>query len=328
MTELYPIKFNSILKEKMWGGHALVSLYNKKGDPHKHYGESWELSGVQDNLSVATNGFLAGNNIEELIEIYMGDLVGDTIYEKFGIEFPLLIKIIEANDDLSIQVHPDNELALKRHNAYGKTEMSYVLETENGAKIYSGFNKQYTKDEYLQAVNDDTLPSMLCSEESAPGDVFFTPAGKIHAIGAGNILMEIQQTSDITYRIYDWGRVDANGKSRELHTKLATDAIDFSTIGSGKLTSCPHLDRSEKIADCEFFTVNLQWIITPVEKNYMRLDSFVIFFCIEGEFTIQYEGNKHETVKKGETVLLPAILKEIVIEPIAEAKYLEIYIKK
>ena len=328
MTELYPLKFDSILKEKMWGGHALVSYYNKEGDPHKHYGESWELSGVQDNLSMINNGFLQGNNIEELIEVYMGDLVGDAIYEKFGIEFPLLIKIIEANDDLSIQVHPDNELALKRHNAYGKTEMWYILETEEGAKIYSGFNKQYTKEEYLEAVKSETLPSMLCAELSSPGDVFFTPAGKVHAIGAGNILMEIQQTSDITYRISDWGRVDANGKSRPLHTDLAVDAIDFSTIGSGKKTSCPHLDRPEKIADCEFFTVNLQWIITPVEKNYMRLDSFVIFFCIEGEFSIKYNGDKTETVKKGETVLLPAILKEVVIEPNPEAKYLEIYIKK
>ncbi len=326
MSELYPLKFEPQLKEKIWGGSSLVSNYNKSGDPDLKYGECWEISAVSDNLSVISNGFLAGNNIEEIVEVYMGDLVGDTIYEKFGIEFPLLIKLIEAASDLSIQVHPDNELALKRHNAYGKTEMWYILEAGEGSKIYTGFKKKTTRDEYLEAVKNNDVASLIGSAKCSPGDVFLNPSGRIHAIGAGLTLVEIQQTSDITYRISDWGRLDSTGKPRELHTDLATDAIDFGSVGSGKSSPSIDINSSVSIADCEFFTSNLQWIDKPVWKNYNSIDSFIIYICVEGAFNVRW-GEKSEGISMGETVLIPASLKEVILEPSPEAKLLEVYIK-
>ncbi len=212
MAELYPLRFEPVLKEKIWGGSALVAKYGKNGEGLRNVGESWEISAVAGNLSVVTNGFLAGNNIEEIIEVYMGDLTGEAIFDKFGNEFPLLIKLIEAREDLSVQVHPGNELARERHNAYGKTEMWYILESQKGARIYTGFSKPVAREEYLNALKNNTIQDLLNVETADPGDAFFTPAGRIHAIGAGVVLAEIQQTSDITYRIYDWGR---NNKERK-----------------------------------------------------------------------------------------------------------------
>jgi len=227
MTELYPLKFEPVLVDKIWGGNSLVKNWGKNADLSRKIGESWEISAIPDQLSVVSNGFLAGNNIEELIEVYMGDLTGDSVYDKFGIEFPLLIKLIEANEDLSIQVHPGDKLARERHNAYGKTEMWYILENSPGASIYTGFNRPVTREKYIDVVESGDLASIMNTEYPVKGDVFFTPAGRIHAIGAGVILAEIQQTSDITYRIFDWNRKSKDGESRELHTELAVDAIDY-----------------------------------------------------------------------------------------------------
>src|ERR1035437_9564977 len=201
MSELYPLKFEPILKDKVWGGDALMKRYNKNPVGIPNIGESWEISAVEDNLSIISNGFLAGNTIEELIEVYMGDITGDLIFEKFGNEFPLLIKFIEAKEDLSIQVHPDDALARKRHKAYGKTEMWYILESEKGARIYTGFKEGVTKEIYEKSVRDGNIADLLNIEIMEPGDALFTPAGRVHAIGAGIVLIEIQQTSDITYRI-------------------------------------------------------------------------------------------------------------------------------
>lgn len=327
MAELYPLKFEPILKETLWGGYELVNRFFKKGDPAKKYGESWEISAVSDNNSVVTNGFLAGNNIEELIEVYMGDITGDSVYEVFGNEFPLLIKIIEARQDLSIQVHPDNETAKKRHRAYGKTEMWYILENEKGAKIYTGFDKECSKEAYLEAVGNGTLDKILNVELSSPGDVFFVPAGRIHAIGTGNILVEIQQTSDITYRIFDWNRVDSNGKSRELHTDLAVDVIDFKAAGKSKISKEPQLNKTENLVNCEYFTTNIINFSSVIEKDYNLIDSFVIYICTRGEFVIRWEDNS-EHVIKGETVLLPAMIKEVTLEPSPEASLLEVFINR
>ncbi len=235
MSELYPLRFEPILKEKIWGGSSLAEHYGKKAGNLKNIGESWEISAVSENLSVISNGFLAGNNIEEIIEVYMGDITGESVFEKFGNEFPLLIKLIEARDDLSVQVHPGNELAKERHNAFGKTEMWYILQSEKNAKIYTGFSKPVTRDSYINALKNNTVTDILNIERAYPGDTFFTPAGRIHAIGAGIVLAEIQQTSDITYRIYDWDRKDNTGKSRELHTDLALEAIDFNASGKNKI---------------------------------------------------------------------------------------------
>jgi mannose-6-phosphate isomerase len=325
MSELYPLKFEPVLKETIWGGTSLVNRYHKKADPSVKYGESWEISAVSGNLSVVSNGFLAGNNIGELIEVYMGDITGDAVFDKFGNEFPLLIKLIEAREDLSIQVHPGNELAKERHNAYGKTEMWYMLESEKGSKIYTGFRVPVTREIYLEALKNDNLADILNSETPDPGDVFFTPSGRIHAIGAGNILVEIQQTSDITYRIFDWNRKGADGRSRKLHTDLALDAINFEASGKCRIIPQTSLNRTETLVNCEFFTTNIISFNEQISKDYTLIDSFIIYICLEGEFLIRWEGNS-EPVIKGETVLLPAMIKEVDLEPSPEAKLLEVFI--
>lgn len=324
MSELYPIKFETAVKEKVWGGRMLAERYNKKNPAGGNIGESWEISAVADNISVVSNGFLAGNNLEELIEVYMGDLTGDSVYEKFGNEFPLLIKFIEARQDLSIQVHPGNDLAKKRHNAYGKTEMWYILDSDKEARIYTGFREGTTREMYLEALAAGKLADLLNVEKAEAGDVFFTPAGRIHAIGAGTTLVEIQQTSDITYRIFDWNR-DAGKEKRELHTDLALDAIDFSFTGSSKIKTVPELNQLQNLVNCEFFHTNLLKFNKPLKREYYLLDSFVVFICTEGELTLRWE-DKHEHMVKGETILLPAEIREVILEPSVESNILEVYL--
>jgi mannose-6-phosphate isomerase len=325
MSELYPLKFETVLKEKVWGGNALVSRFNKKPTGSNQIGESWELSAVADSLSVVSNGFLAGNNIEELIEVYMGDITGDSVFEKFGNEFPLLIKLIEAQEDLSIQVHPGDELARKRHKAYGKTEMWYILESKKGSKIYTGFKEGVTKELYQEALVNGNINELLNAENVDEGDTFFTPAGRVHAIGAGIVLVEIQQTSDITYRIFDWNRKGSGKEKRELHTELALDAIDFNQTGKNKIRREPAMNKTENLVSCEFFNTNILCINKPISKDYYFIDSFVVYICIEGEFLISWDDNS-ERVTKGETVLLPAMIKEVILKPSNEARLLEVYI--
>ncbi|MGA1978219.1 MAG: type I phosphomannose isomerase catalytic subunit [Bacteroidales bacterium] len=325
MSELYPFKFEPILKEKIWGGTSLVNHYNKKGDPLVKYGESWELSAVSENISVISNGFLAGNNLQELIEVYMGDITGDVVYEKFGNEFPLLIKLIEARENLSVQVHPGNDLARERHNAYGKTEMWYILESAGNSRIFTGFKEPVNKEIYTNSIGKGEMEKILNVETPLPGDVFFTPSGRIHAIGAGVILVEIQQTSDITYRIFDWNRVGWDGKPRELHTELALDAIDFSASGKNKISGTPVLNKTLNFVNCEFFTTNIIRFNERIVKDYNLIDSFIIYICAEGRFLIRWEGNS-EPVFKGETVLLPAMIKDVVLEPSEDSVLLEVLI--
>jgi mannose-6-phosphate isomerase len=326
MNELYPLKFRPILKDRIWGGDKLKTVYGKQGKCSS-CGESWELSAVPGDISVVENGFLKNNNLSELIEVYMGDLVGDKVFEKFGLNFPLLIKLIDATDDLSIQVHPDDALALKRHNSFGKTEMWYVLDVNPGASLISGFNKQITKETYLQHLSDGKIKQILNRLPVEKGDVFFIPAGRVHAIGAGIMLAEIQQTSDITYRIYDWDRVDANGKSRELHTEEAIDAIDYKYYDDIKTI---YNDKSKdlvNIAQCPYFTTNKIKLNKILERDYIEIDSFVIYMCCEGAFDLVYNKNERVEVAKGQTVLLPAIFKDVTLAPKAQAELLEVYIK-
>jgi len=325
MSELYPLKFETLLKEKVWGGNALVTKFNKKATGSPHIGESWELSAVANNQSVISNGFLAGNNIEELIEVYMGDITGDSIFEKFGNEFPLLIKFIEAQEDLSIQVHPNNELARKRHSAYGKTEMWYILECKEGSKIYTGFKDGVTREIYEEALGNGKIEELLNVEIVNAGDTFFTPAGRVHAIGAGIVQVEIQQTSDITYRIFDWNRKSSGKEKRELHADLALDAIDFSQTGKNKIRIDPLLNKTENLVNCEFFNTNIILFNNTIDKDYLTIDSFVVYICLEGEFSLCWDGNS-EKVTKGETVLLPAMIKEVSLKPMQETRLLEVYI--
>jgi mannose-6-phosphate isomerase len=325
MTELYPIKFEPILKDKIWGGNSLAKNYGKKADLSRMIGESWEISAIRDNLSVISNGFLAGNNIEEVIEVYMSDITGEAVYEKFGNEFPLLIKFIEAKQDLSVQVHPQDILARERHNAYGKTEMWYILETEASSKIYTGFNHPVSKEIFFNSLKNSSLLSLLNAEEASTGDVFFTPAGRIHAIGSGSVLLEIQQTSDITYRIFDWNRIDSLGKSRDLHIDLALDAIDYQSAGKNKISKILVPDKTENLVSCQYFHTNILQFGSIIRKDFEIIDSFVIYICISGEFLIHWEKGV-EIMTKGETVLIPAMITNIVLEPRPEAKVLEVFV--
>ena len=326
MEGLYPLKFTPIYKDKIWGGDKIRQLLNKDYGNLPNCGESWELSGVEGNVSVVSNGYLAGNTLEELVEVYMGDLVGDKTYEKYGIEFPLLIKFIDANDDLSIQVHPDDEMSAARHNAFGKTEMWYVMQADQGAKLQSGFNTQVDKDLYLKKLENAELTEILNFEEVSAGDVFFIPAGRVHAIGKGILLAEIQQTSDVTYRIYDYDRRDDKGNLRELHTDLALDAIDFTLFPEYKTNYKPQINESVELASCPYFTTNVLEVNSAIEKDYNNLDSFVIYICLEGELIVETESGA-EKVQKGETILIPASIESVLIKPVTPlVKLLEVYI--
>ncbi|MDP4208982.1 MAG: mannose-6-phosphate isomerase [Bacteroidota bacterium] len=325
MHQLYPLKFKTILKERIWGGEKLKTVLSKQGK-NNAYGESWELSAVEGDISVVSNGFLKGNNLQEIVEIYMGDIVGDKVFEKFGDEFPLLIKFIDANDDLSIQVHPDDKLARERHNSYGKTEMWYVMDANPGASLISGFSKPVTKEEYLNSVTNKTLKDILYRQPVVAGDTFFIPAGRVHAIGSGILLAEIQQTSDITYRIYDWDRVDDKGNPRELHTELAVDAIDYTFHADVKTAYTSKENAAVNLAKCDYFTTNKIQINKPLDRDYIELDSFVIYICCNGKFDLIYNETEKIEVTKGETVLLPNVLKNIRLVPSVEAEILEVYI--
>ncbi len=325
---LYPLKFKPILKERIWGGNKLQSLFGKKiPKGTEGCGESWEISGIEEDVSTVQNGFLAGNSLNELIEIYMGDLVGEKVYEKFGEEFPLLIKLIDANETLSIQVHPDDEIAKKRHHAYGKTEMWYIIDAEPNSEIITGFKRDITTDEYLRALKNDSINELLHREKAIKNDVFFIPAGRVHAIGKGILLAEIQQTSDITYRIFDWNRIDSSGKPRELHTDLAIDVIDFNQSKNPKTHPTEEVNKTTELASCPFFTVNRLILTNSIQRDYNILDSFVIFLCIDGQCSIIYGSGESEIMKQGELVLIPAELKNIIIRPMSKCTILEIYIK-
>ncbi|MDR1272915.1 MAG: class I mannose-6-phosphate isomerase [Odoribacteraceae bacterium] len=323
---LYPFKFHPILKPTIWGGTRLAG---KDGQPSGQgpIGESWEISAVEDHVSVVLNGPLAGNNLQELIEVYMGDLVGDAIYEKFGVEFPLLIKYIDACADLSIQVHPDDVTARLRHNAYGKTEMWYMVDADPGASLVLGFNKPTDKAEYLQRLGEGRLLDLLRVERAGAGDCFFIPAGLVHAIRAGCFIAEIQQTSDITYRIYDYDRVDAHGNPRELHTALAADVIDYRYHPAHKVNYTPRANQSTRLVACPYFTTSLLALDRELHRDYISIDSFVIYMCIEGAFTLVAEGCEPVSVARGETVLVPAVLKNLTLYPDEVTRLLEIFVE-
>jgi mannose-6-phosphate isomerase len=329
MKSLYPLKFNPILKNKIWGGDRLRMQLHKHSKPQDKVGESWELSGVEGDISEVTNGFLVENNIQELIEVYMGDLVGEKVYEQFGNEFPLLIKFIDANDYLSLQVHPDEEMANERHSSHGKTEMWYVLDAEKEAELIVGFNQEMDKEKLLDYFGSGRLRELLNYEKVTSGDVFFIPAGRIHATGPGILFAEIQQTSDLTYRIYDWDRMGDDGNPRQLHLELAIDAIDYEHHGAFKTPYSLEKNKSSKIVKCPYFTTNIISCDKPMDVDYHTLDSFVVYMMVEGEAIIKYDEEELEvTITKGEIVLIPAEINEIHLIPRSgTAKMLEVYIE-
>ncbi len=326
MNRLYPLKFKPIIKDKIWGGTMLKTVLNKKTKTEKA-GESWEISGYPGSISQVKNGFLAGNSLEELIEVYMGDLVGDSVFEKFGTMFPLLIKFIHANDVLSIQVHPDDNLAREQFGSFGKTEMWYIIQAEAGSEMTVGFNQAVTKESYLNHLNNKTLLSILNKEKTAAGDVFFLPPGRIHAIGEGILLAEIQQTSDATLRIYDFDRVDEKGNPRELHTEKALEAIDFKEYPAYKTNYSKVPDQPNLLATCQYFTTNYFNLTRIIERQYHEIDSFVIYMCLKGKVTLVHNTDEKEQMVTGDTILLPAEIKKVQLIPEGETNLLEIYIE-
>lgn len=326
---LYPLKFKAIYKERIWGGERLKSVFGRTDIPSTidKCGESWEISAIEGDLSVVSNGVLEGNSIQELIEIYMDELVGNKVYEKFGLEFPLLLKFLDTNDKLSIQVHPDNEVARSRHHAWGKNELWYIVDCKEEAELIIGFNRSISKAEYLEYFSNNELTNIINWEKAGKDDVFNIPAGRLHAIMDGLLIAEIQQTSDITYRIYDWDRTDSSGNLRELHTDLAVDVLDYSAPEN--LSYKTEYDVTAPVTDIEttpFFTLNrIDLDNSTIAKDIYDLDSFVVYMCIDGAATIEYDDSS-VAVAKGETVLIPASLHEYTITAKKNARLLEIYI--
>lgn len=323
-TKLYPLTFTPIIKEKLWGGEKLGSVLAKEIGSSKKAGESWEISGVEGNISTVANGQLAGKNLVELIDEYQGELIGHDVYRTFGNKFPLLIKFIDANDDLSIQVHPDDELAAKRHQSFGKTEMWYVVDAEENATLITGFNKPTNKQEYLKYFESGKLTELLNKEPVNNDDVFFLPAGRVHTIGKGLLIAEIQQTSDITYRIYDFDRVDEHGVGRELHIEEAIDAIDYTYHDEYKTLYDKSAEEIE-IGNSAYFITNRLVFDEIIHRNYAAFDSCVILMCLEGGGELSYDGGA-VSYTLGDSILIPNTLNSVRLKPDSNSKVLEVRI--
>lgn len=303
------LKFTPWLRTMVWGGDRIAPYKGVETD-QKNIGESWEISAFKGHETVVAEGEFAGMSLTELVSLKKGQLVGEKVYAEYGDKFPLLIKFIDARSDLSIQVHPDDEMAARRHNDKGKTEMWYVVGAEPGAYLYSGLSKAITPEEYEKRIADNTITDVLARFEVKEGDVFFLPAGRIHAICTGCLIAEIQQTSDLTYRIYDYGRLGLDGKPRELHTELAKEAIDFKVYDDYK-TEYQKIENAENVVvKCRYFTTSIFDLTRPLTKDLSKLDSFVVVMCLAGSGTLN-----GTPVRQGETVLVPADVKELSFIP-------------
>ena len=319
---LYPFKFQPILKDKIWGGQKLQKIL-KKPTTSAEAGESWEISDVQGDTSIVSNGTMAGTSLKSLMELHTTELLGHKNFQKFGTKFPLLIKFIDAKLALSVQLHPNDALAKSRHNSFGKTEMWYVVQADSDSNLIVGFNQPMTKELYLKHLEAKTLECILNFDKVDVGDTYFIEVGRIHAIGAGVLLAEIQQTSDITYRVYDWDRVDSEGNHRELHNDIALEAFDFDMPDNYRVNYSRDSQTSTELVSCPYFTTNVIEVKTSllVKNNH---DSFMIYMCVEGSAVINIEGYQTE-FSMGETVLIPACIKSFSIST-NHAKLLEVYI--
>jgi mannose-6-phosphate isomerase len=317
---LYPLQFEPILKERIWGGTKLETYLNKPISSNIT-GESWEISTVENDVSIVANGFYKGKSINELINEFPDEILGTKAYKQFGKQFPLLFKYLDAREDLSIQLHPNDELAKKRHNSFGKTEMWYVMQADENARLIVGFKEKSTPEEYLKHINNKTIVDILDTKKVKQGDVFFLETGTVHALGAGIVIAEIQQTSDITYRVYDFDRVDANGNSRELHIDLALEAINYETVDAQKYYS-KNENQSNTIVDCRYFTTYIIPLNGAVKVNKNQ-NSFTVYMCVDGSFELKINAEIFY-YQKGDTVLIPAALTNFELS--GSASILEIYI--
>lgn len=320
-TELYLLKFDPILKEKIWGGQKLKQLFNKNS-PSSHTGESWEISDVEGNDSIIYNGPYKGKSIKWLLEEFGPRFVGKKVFERFGTKFPLLIKFIDAAEALSVQLHPDDKIAKEKHRSFGKTEMWFIMQADKDAEVIMGFKDQITKAEYQNLVETNKLVDSLNREKVKKGDAFIINPGLVHAIGAGVLLAEIQQTSDITYRIYDWDRVTDSGERRELHTDLALEAIDLSNNKDFKINYTANPNQASELFHNQYFKTNIIALDSKITRDYSDLDSFVILIGVEGKSMVTAYGIE-EVLRKGETMLVPACISKISIES-QNSKILEV----
>ena len=318
--KLYPLQFEPILKERIWGGTKLKTFLNKPITSNIT-GESWEISTVDNDISVVANGSLEGKSLNELINEFPEAVLGTKVYSQFGKQFPLLFKYLDAREDLSIQLHPNDELSKKRHNSFGKTEMWYVMQADTDARLIVGFKEKSSPEEYIKNLNNKTLLTILDTKKVKQGDVFMLDTGTIHAIGAGIVIAEIQQTSDITYRVYDFDRVDANGKTRELHIDLALEALNYEKIQAQRFYSKTE-NVANEVVNCNYFTTNF----IPLDGNieiHKNQTSFTVYMCVEGDFKLTFDNESYNYVK-GDTVLMPAAITDFQLS--GKASILEIYI--
>ena len=316
----YPLTFTPILKDRIWGGNKLKTYLNKP-IVSETTGESWEISTVPGDISVVNSGVLKGKNINDIIDLYPNEILGKSVIARFGKHFPLLFKFIDAKEDLSIQLHPNDDLAKERHDSFGKTEMWYVMQADESARLVVGFKKDSTKEEYLKHLGSKSLVALLNESPVKKGDVFCLETGTIHAIGAGVVVAEIQQTSDITYRIYDWDRVDVTGKGRELHTELALEAINYMATPA-KIEYAEEVNNSVQVVNCSYFITN----IIALKDCFIwkrKKQAFTVFMCTNGQFEMVVNGEILR-YNMGDTILIPAIIEHVTLK--GKATLLEISI--
>ena len=316
------IKFRPILKQVLWGGNKIISFKQLDADMEQ-VGESWEVSGVKDNESIVANGQYEGMKLNDLVALLKGDLVGNENYERFGNEFPLLIKFIDASKQLSIQVHPNDEQAKAKGLKRGKTEMWYIMESAPDATLLSGLKRTITPEEYKAMVENETITDALCEYRVGEGDVFYLPAGRIHSIGSGTFLAEIQETSDVTYRIYDFKRKDKDGNYRQLHTEAAAECIDYSVENDYRTKYEARKNEGVELAQCTHFTTSVYDLDEPMLLDYSELDSFVVLIALSGECTLS-TGDTETQLRAGETVLLPATTQTLNVS--GTVKFLETFV--
>jgi mannose-6-phosphate isomerase len=321
-NELYLLKFEPILKDKIWGGNKLKSLFNKNSHS-KRTGESWEISDLENDTSIVSNGVFKGKSLKWLLEEYKDKLVGRDVFRNFRFKFPLLIKFIDAAENLSIQLHPNDVIAKEKHNSFGKTEMWYIMQADKDAELILGFKEPISQSRYVELVETNELPEALNKVKVKEGDSFIIPPGLVHAIGKGVVLAEIQQTSDVTYRIYDWDRETETGEKRELHTEMALEAIDLTTEDGHKIEYDILVNSTAKIISNNYFKTNIIAVEGEMSKDYSSKDCFVVLMGVDGKAIISMENGNSENLNQGETLLVPASASKIKIKSDG-AKILEV----
>ena len=320
---MQPIKFNPLLVQTLWGGEKIIPFKHLNSDLTQ-VGESWEISGVKGNETIVSEGEFKGKKLNELVDELKGKLVGEANYKRFGNDFPLLIKFIDARQELSIQVHPTDELAQKRGKLRGKTEMWYIMDSDENAKLRAGMKEKITPEQYKQMVENDTITEAIAEYKVKEGDCFFLPAGRIHSIGTGCFLAEIQQTSDVTYRIYDFKRKDKDGNYRELHTEEAAECIDYNVEPNYRTEYTPMKNEGVALVECPYFTTAVYDLNEPMTLDYSELDSFVILIGLKGSGEITDNEGNTTTLCEGETILIPATTSEVKVT--GNIKFLETYV--